>query len=212
MTLKKKYNDLRPSEISYTKEGIKIRGELIYTENPRMSFISALMEFEQEENNSFETLSSGTKIQIDTVIGDSVKIGQNCVIGGSGFGYEQNEEGKLIRMPHLSNVIIEDNVKIHNLVNIDRGVISPTIIGNGSIIDSRVHIAHNVYIGNNCAIVAGSVIGGSVIIGDNTFIGMNASIKNGVKIGANVTIGAGAVVINNVPDGETWVGCPAKKI
>ena len=41
---------------------------------------------------------------------------------------------------------------------------------------------------------------------------MGAKIKNKVKIGKGVTVGAGAVVLKDIPDFETWVGVPAKKL
>jgi serine acetyltransferase len=37
-------------------------------------------------------------------------------------------------------------------------------------------------------------------------------IKNKVKIGNNVTVGMGAVVLKDIPDGETWIGNPARKL
>jgi len=43
-------------------------------------------------------------------------------------------------------------------------------------------------------------------------IGACAVIVAGVTIGAFAKIGAGAVVTHDVPDGETWVGCPARKL
>ncbi len=43
-------------------------------------------------------------------------------------------------------------------------------------------------------------------------IGTGASIIGGVVIGDDVIIGAGAVVVNNVPDGSIVVGVPAKVI
>lgn len=115
-------------------------------------------------------------------------------------------------MPHLGDVVIEENVVIHNQVNIDRAVLGSTVIGKGTVVDSLVHIAHGVKVGENCQIVAGSIIGGSVVIGDNCFIGMGAKIKNKITIGDNCTIGAGAVVLKDVPSGETWVGVPASKL
>jgi UDP-2-acetamido-3-amino-2,3-dideoxy-glucuronate N-acetyltransferase len=43
-------------------------------------------------------------------------------------------------------------------------------------------------------------------------IGANATILPGITIGKNAMIGAGAVVTKDVPDGEIWVGNPAKKL
>lgn len=206
------YPDLKPSEISYGEGTITVRNHTAATLYPRLAFIRALQEFENEETNAFDTFASGTRVQVDTVIEEDVKIGSNSVIGGHGFGYEADEDGRLVRMPHLGRVIIEKGVTIHNMVNIDRAVLGETRIGEGTVIDSLVHIAHGVKIGKNCAIVSGAVIGGSVEIGNNVFIGMNASIKNKVKIGNNVTIGAGAVVLKDVPEGETWIGNPARKM
>jgi acetyltransferase-like isoleucine patch superfamily enzyme len=43
-------------------------------------------------------------------------------------------------------------------------------------------------------------------------IGAGAIILGGLTIGENAVIGAGAVVTTDVPDGEIWVGNPARKI
>ena len=43
-------------------------------------------------------------------------------------------------------------------------------------------------------------------------IGAGAVILPGVTIGRGAMVGAGAVVTRSVPDGETWVGNPARPI
>ncbi len=151
-------------------------------------------------------------VPVQVFIGENCNIDLTAVIGGDGFGYEPDEEGNLILCPHLGHVIIGNNVDIGAYTCIDRGTVSSTVICSGTKIDNLVHIGHNCEIGENCAIIAGAVIGGSVKIGDNTFVGINVSIKEHVKIGSGCIIGMGAVVLNDVPDGETWVGNPAKKI
>lgn len=208
---RQQFDNLRPEEISYDKQHnlLLIRGNSFEVENAKIAFIDALHEW--SERNTFEDRPTGSRIQIDTRIGDEVRIGQNCTIGGYGFGYEFYN-GKYYRMPHLGDVKIDDNVTIHNNINIDRSVTGTTHIGQGSCIDSNVHIGHNAKIGKYVLIAAGATIGGSAHIGDRTFIGCNAFIKQKIKVGNNVTIGAGSVVTCNVPDGETWAGVPAVKI
>lgn len=50
------------------------------------------------------------------------------------------------------------------------------------------------------------------IVKDGASIGAGAIIVCGVTIGENALIGAGAVVTHDVPDGEVWVGNPARKL
>lgn len=150
-------------------------------------------------------------VKVKIFKGDNCNIDETAVIGRDGFGYEPDEDGNLVFFPHFGHVIIGNNVDIGAHTCIDRGTINDTIIEDGAKIDNLVHIGHNCVIGKNVSITPGVVLGGSVVIGDGTFIGMNATIMEHLKIGKNVTIGMGAVVVKDVPDGETWFGNPARR-
>ena len=43
-------------------------------------------------------------------------------------------------------------------------------------------------------------------------IGANSTIICGITIGKDAVVGAGAVVTKDIPDCETWIGNPARKI
>jgi acetyltransferase-like isoleucine patch superfamily enzyme len=146
-------------------------------------------------------------------IGKNVHIAKGVFFSPNGFGYEEID-GEYKHIPHAGKVIIDDNVEIHEGVNIVRATAEDGItrIGKGTKIDYNCHIAHNVRIGKNCLIVAGTVIGGSTIIEDNCYLGIGSMIKNKVRIGANSIVGMGAVVINNISKNETWAGNPARMI
>lgn len=144
-------------------------------------------------------------------IGQHVTIQPNATIGGVGFGYEKNDENEFELFPHTGTVTIEDHVDIGANTCIDRGTLGATRIGEGTKIDNLVHIAHNVNIGRNCAIIAHSMIGGSTVIEDNAWIAPTACLRDGLRIGKNSTVGLGAVVVKSVPDNEIWIGNPAKK-
>jgi len=72
--------------------------------------------------------------------------------------------------------------------------------------------------GQKIVIESGVVIGAArngfpvevPVLGNNVFIGSGAKILGGITIGNDAIIGANAVVLNNVPNGVTVVGIPAK--
>lgn len=152
------------------------------------------------------------KIHDSVVIGDNVKIHSGVVIGKDGFGYSKNELDEFERFPHLGGVIIENDVEIGANCCIDRGTLGNTILRQGVKIDNLVHIAHNVVIGRNSAVVSQSFIGGSVSIGENVWIAPSVCIRDGVSVGDGAVIGMGALITKDVPHREVWAGVPAKKL
>lgn len=78
------------------------------------------------------------------------------------------------------------------------------VINGGTTIGNNVNISQFLSIGTNKHTPA--------TIDDNVYIGSNVCIVEDVKIGSNTTIGAGSVVIRDIPESSTAVGCPAKVI
>ena len=165
----------------------------------------------------------------NSVIDNDVTIEENCVIknsfikkgthifpgvslGSSGLGSKKDRFGQYHDFPHFSRVIIENNVVIQDGTVINRGTLNDTIVGKNSRIGPMVKIGHGTIIGQSCFISQGATIAGSVKIGNHCKIWGNVSIRDTIRIGNNAVIGMGAVVVKNIPEGETWVGNPAKRI
>ena len=49
-------------------------------------------------------------------------------------------------------------------------------------------------------------------IGNNVIIGSGAQLLGPINIGNNSRIGANAVVLNDVPTNQTYIGIPARKL
>jgi UDP-3-O-[3-hydroxymyristoyl] glucosamine N-acyltransferase len=128
-------------------------------------------------------------------LGDRVTVWSGAVIGKDGFGFLQRE-GKHVRIPHVGNVIIKDDVEIGALSTVARGAIENTIIGKGVIIDDHCHVAHNCEIGDHTVICGRTAMGGSVKVGKNVFLLQDAGISNSRTVGDGAIVGSGARVIH----------------
>lgn len=146
-------------------------------------------------------------------IGDRVRIGPGTVIGADGFGFFADDRNRRIRVPHVGNVVIEDDVEIGSNCTIDRGSLGDTVICSGVKIDSLVHVGHGVHIGRDALIVAQSGISGSVTLGDRVMMGGQAGISDHVTIAPGVRIGSRAAVMKSISTpGITVSGTPARPI
>ena len=163
-------------------------------------------------------IGKGTVLMPNVVIYDHVTIGDNCliqagvVVGTDGLGCTRDEEGRLTKFPHLGGVIIGNDVEIGANSQIAKGSFSDTIIEDGCKINGLCFIAHNCHLEKNVWITGNTMLCGSVHVGKNTTIFSSVIIRDQRSIGERVTIGMGSVVTKSVPDGETWLGNPARKL
>ena len=135
----------------------------------------------------------------------------NVTIGADGFGYRPAPGGKgLVKIPHIGNVVIHDDVEIGASACIDRAKFSSTIVGMGTKIDNLVQIAHNCVIGRFCILAGHAGMAGSSTLGDGVILGGRVSIKDHVNVGSGATVLGLGAVMNDIPAGETWGGMPAQ--
>lgn len=154
----------------------------------------------------------GARIHFDCVIGDNCTLHANSVIGADGFGFAPQEDGTWKKVPHVGNVIIENDVEVGACTCIDRAAIGCTIIRQGAKLDNLIHIAHNAEIGQNTALAAQVGVAGSTRIGDNCQIGGQVgfaghlTIAKGTRIQAQSGLGSSVEKPNTALFGSPAIG------
>lgn len=155
------------------------------------------------------TLFPNVTLYEQTVIGDDTTIHSGATIGSYGFGY-RTTGGRHERAAQLGWVEIGSDVEIGANVAIDRGAYGATRIGDGTKIDNLVQIAHNCQIGPHNLICSQVGIAGSTSTGEYVVMAGQVGVRDHVKIGRGAMIGAMAGIVNDVPDGASMLGAPAK--
>jgi UDP-3-O-[3-hydroxymyristoyl] glucosamine N-acyltransferase len=147
----------------------------------------------------------------DTSIGNDVKIHAGTVVGSDGFGYAHTKDGKHIKIYHLGNVEIQNDVEIGSNSSIDRGVFGKTVIKDGVKIDNLVQIGHNCEIGEYSIIVAQSGLSGSSKLGRNVIMGGQSATSGHLEIAPFTTIAARGGVTKSIKESDTYSGFPLMK-
>ena len=145
----------------------------------------------------------------NVTIGDHSIIHSGTVIGADGFGYV-NDNGKHMKMSHKGAVVIGSNVEVGANSAIDRGCISDTIIEDGVKIDNLVQVAHNCVIKSDTVVASMCAIGGSVTIGKNSIIAGRVTIKDNISIGDSVVVLGMSGVSKDITSGSIVSGFPAQ--
>lgn len=153
------------------------------------------------------TIEEFVVIRDNTYIGDNSIVRAGCKIGGEGFEFK-NTTKEVFRVNHIGGVVIGSNVEVQYNTCIDKAIYpwDDTVIEDYVKIDNLVHIGHAVKIKPRTMIVANSGIGGRVKIGEDSWIGFGATLRNGIEIGNNARTNMGAVVTRSVGDNEAVTG------
>jgi acetyltransferase EpsM len=84
-----------------------------------------------------------------------------------------------------------------------------SVIGENVIVNTSASVDHECVIEAGVHIRPGAHLGGRVKVGRGTWLGIGDVVKDRVEIGSHSIVGAGAVLLQNLPDGVVAYGVPA---
>ncbi|NND80823.1 MAG: UDP-3-O-(3-hydroxymyristoyl)glucosamine N-acyltransferase [Gammaproteobacteria bacterium] len=143
-------------------------------------------------------------------IGDRVIIRAGVMVGGEGFGFAPDAQGRYQRLPHTGSVIIGDDVQIGSNGNIDRGTYGNTEIKRGVKLDALCHVAHNVLVDEDTIMIAQSGLAGSCTIGKRVILSGHTGVLDHKRVADDVTLVHRGGVTEDITSAGMWAGTPAK--
>ena len=156
-------------------------------------------------------IGANTVLKSRVNVGERCVIGERCiihpgvVIGADGFGFAPSK-GDWVKIEQLGAVRIGNDVEIGANTCIDRGALEDTVIEDSVKLDNLIQIAHNVHIGHHTAMAGCTAVAGSTKIGAHCMIAGAASIIGHLTIADNVFISTNTVVMRSITQAGHYTG------
>jgi len=148
-------------------------------------------------------VGAATRIADRVTLGAGCAVGARCiihsgvVIGADGFGFAPHD-GRWVKIAQLGAVRIGDDVEIGANTCIDRGALEDTVIEDGVKLDNLIQIGHNVHVGAHSAMAGCVGVAGSARIGRHCTIGGGAIVLGHLELADHVHITAASVVSRSI--------------
>jgi len=152
-----------------------------------------------------------TRLIANVTVCAGARIGRRCilhpgvVIGGDGFGHALDTDG-YVKVPQLGSVVIGDDVEVGSNSTIDRGAIGDTVIEDGVKIDNLVQVGHNVRIGAHTVLAALVGISGSTSIGRRCMLAGKVGVAGHLEIADDVVLAGRTTVSGSIRRPGVYAG------
>jgi UDP-3-O-[3-hydroxymyristoyl] glucosamine N-acyltransferase len=131
------------------------------------------------------------------IIGARGVLHSGVVIGADGFGFAPHQ-GQWIKIEQLGAVRIGNDVEIGANTCIDRGALDDTVIEDGVKLDNLIQIGHNVRVGAHTAMAGCVGVAGSATIGAHCTVGGGAVVLGHLTLADGVHVSAASVVTRSL--------------
>src|SRR6218665_1222251 len=138
-------------------------------------------------------LSARVSLGFDCLLGERCILHSGVVIGADGFGFAP-VQGRWEKIEQLGAVRIGNDVELGANTCVDRGALDDTVIEDGVKLDNLVQIAHNVHIGEHSAMAGCVGVAGSARIGKHCTVGGAGMILGHLTLADHVHVSSGTLI------------------
>ena len=156
-------------------------------------------------------IGAGTVLKSRVTVSEDCSIGERCllhpgvVVGADGFGLAPHQ-GAWVKIEQLGAVRIGNDVEIGANTCIDRGALDDTVIEDGVKLDNLIQIGHNVRVGKHTAMAGCVGVAGSATIGANCTFGGGAIVLGHLTVADGVHVSAATVVTRSIRKPGQYTG------
>ncbi|MEN9538895.1 MAG: UDP-3-O-(3-hydroxymyristoyl)glucosamine N-acyltransferase, partial [Pseudomonadota bacterium] len=156
-------------------------------------------------------IGAETRLHSRVTVGRGCKLGARCilhpgvVVGADGFGFAA-VDGRWEKIEQLGAVDVGDDVEIGANTCIDRGALVDTVIEDGVKLDNLIQIGHNVRVGKHTAMAGCVGVAGSSTIGAHCTLGGGAVVLGHLIIADHVHVSAASVVTRSISEPGQYTG------
>jgi UDP-3-O-[3-hydroxymyristoyl] glucosamine N-acyltransferase len=156
-------------------------------------------------------VGSGSHLRSRVTVGERCRVGERCilhsgvVIGADGFGFAPHQ-GTWVKIEQLGAVRIGNDVEMGANTCVDRGALDDTVIEDGVKLDNLVQIGHNVHVGAHTAMAGCAGVAGSARIGAHCTVGGGAVVLGHLQLADHVHVSAASVVMRSLHKAGQYSG------
>lgn len=142
-------------------------------------------------------------------IGDRVILQNGAVVGGDGFGFARQPDGRWYKIQQSGVAVVEDDVEIQSNACVDRATVGETRIARGAKLDDLVLVGHASRVGEDTLLCGQVGLAGSTVVGHRSILAGQVGAAGHLTIGDGAVISSKSGVPNDVPAGALYSGYPA---
>ena len=152
---------------------------------------------------------SHTVVREGCRIGDRVILQNGAVIGGDGFGFAKQGDGRWHKILQTGITVLGDDVEIQANSCVDRATVGETIVSRGVKIDDLVLVGHGAKIGEDTLICGQAGMAGTTAVGKGCILGGQVGCSGHLTVGDGTMLTPQTGVSSDIPPNSLYSGAPA---